>query len=119
MSKRDYVRDELADIERQIADKDPDDIGEDMSDLAAIGLARYDPKITPEQIAELVAAARGNGRSWDQIGNRLGMSGEETRKTYGRKSSGQSGLAIVVGGAAGVALIVLRHLVRNLGRVPR
>jgi hypothetical protein len=26
-----------------------------MSDLAAIGLARYDPKITPKQIAKLVA----------------------------------------------------------------
>ena len=76
MSKRGYVRQELADIEAQLADKDPDTVGEDMSDLAAVVLARYDQTITHEQIAELVAEARRRGRSWDQIANRLGMSGE-------------------------------------------
>jgi len=76
VSKRGYVRQELADIEAQLADKDPDTVGEDMSDLAAVVLARYDQTITHEQIAELVAEARRRGRSWDQIANRLGMSGE-------------------------------------------
>jgi hypothetical protein len=47
-----------------------------MSNLAAVVLARYDQTITHEQIAELVAEARRRGRSWDQIANRLGMSGE-------------------------------------------
>ena len=54
MSKRGYVRQELADIEARLADKDPDTVGEDMSDLAAVVLARYDQTITHEQIAELV-----------------------------------------------------------------
>jgi hypothetical protein len=49
------VRHELADIEDQLAGQDPGTVGEDMSDLAAIGLARYDPTITSGQIAELVA----------------------------------------------------------------
>src|SRR5580692_9788876 len=86
MSKRDYVREELADIERQLADKNPDAIGEDMSDLAAIGLARYDSEITPEQIARLVAVARGHGRSWEEIGSRLSISAENARKAYERRS---------------------------------
>ena len=88
MSKRGYVRQELADIEAQLADKDPDTVGEDMSDLAAVVLARYDQTITHEQIAELVAEARRNGRSWDQIGNRLGMSGEKARRAYEDQSGG-------------------------------
>ena len=40
MSKREYVRHELADIGDQLAGQDPGTVGEDMSDLAAIGLAR-------------------------------------------------------------------------------
>ena len=88
MSKRDYVRRELADIEDQLAGKDPASVGEDVSDLAALGLARYNPTITREQIAELVAEARRHGRSWDQIGNRLGMSGDKARKVYGDRSGG-------------------------------
>jgi hypothetical protein len=116
VSKRDYVRQELADIEAQLADKDPDTFGEDMSDLAAVGLARYDQTITPEQIAELVADARRRGRSWDQIGNRLGMSGEEARKEYGHGSGGLR-IAIVASGIAGAAVVVLR-LIRNLTRMP-
>jgi hypothetical protein len=88
MSKREYVRHELADIEDQLAGKDPGTLGEDMSDLAAIGLGRYNPTITPAQIAELVAEARRHGRSWDQIGNRLGMSGEEAHRVYGNRSGG-------------------------------
>jgi len=56
-----------------------------VSDLAAIGLARYNPTVIPGQIAELVAEARRYGRSWDQIGNRLGMSGD----TVAGKEAGQ------------------------------
>ncbi|SRR6266498_2611926 len=85
MNKRDYVRQELADIERQLADKHADTVGEDMTDLAAIGLARYNPEITAEQIGNLVAGARSHGRSWEQIGNRLGMTEEEARKEYGHR----------------------------------
>jgi hypothetical protein len=118
MNKRDYVQKELADIERQLADKDPDTVGEDMTDLAAIGLARYNPKITPEQIAELVAEARSHGRSWDQIGSRLGMSSEEARKAYGRPSGGLW-TAAVGSGIAGAVLLALRHLLRNLGGAHR
>src|SRR5215471_1722745 len=100
MSKRDYVREELADIERQVADKDPNAIGEDISDLAAIGLARYDPKITREQIAKLVTVAHSHGRSWEEIGSRLGMSAEDARKAYERRSRGGLGAAAARGGIA-------------------
>jgi hypothetical protein len=121
MSKRDYVREELADIERQVADKNPDAIGEDVSDLAAIGLARYDPKITPEQVAKLVAIARSHGRSWEEIGSRLGVSAEEARKAHehrARGSRGRLGVA-VAGGSIAAAVLALRHLLRSLGGVPR
>jgi hypothetical protein len=116
VSKRDYLRQELADIEAQLADKDPGTVGEDMSDLAAIGLARYDQTITFEQIAELVVEARRRGRSWDQIGNRLGMSSEEARKKYGHGSAGLR-TAIAASGVAGAVAVVLR-LIRNLSRMP-
>ena len=55
MSKREYVRQELADIEDQVAGKDPGSVGEDMSDLAALGLARYNPTITPVRSLSLCA----------------------------------------------------------------
>jgi hypothetical protein len=119
MSKRDYVRQELADIEDQLAGQDPDMAGKDISDLAAIGLARYNPKITPKQIAGLVAEARSHGRSWDQIGSRLGMSADEAREAYEhRPGKGASG-AVAKGAVAGAVLLALRHLLRNLGGVPR
>jgi hypothetical protein len=118
MSKREYVRHELADIEDQLADKNPDAVGEDMTDLAAIGLARYSPTTTPSQITELVAEARRHGRSWDQIGNRLGMSGDEARKVYGDGSSGLL-TAVATSGVGAAVLIAIRHLFRNLGRVSR
>jgi hypothetical protein len=96
MSKRDYVREELADIERQVAGKSPDAIGVDMSDLAAIGLARYDRKITPEQIAKLVRVARTHGRNWEEIGSRLGMSAEEARNAYDQRPSDAPALSVFV-----------------------
>jgi len=119
MSKRDYVRQELADIERQLDGQDPDTAGEDMTDLAAIGLARYNPEITPEQIAGLVADARSHGRTWDQIGSRLGMSADEARKAYGHRSGRGVSAAVAGTGIAGAVLLALRHLLRNLGGVPR
>ena len=118
MSKRECVRHELADIEDQLAGQDPGTVGDDMSDLAAIGLARYDRTITPGQIAELVVEARRNGRSWDQIGNRLGMSGEEARRAYEDQSGGLM-TAIVASSVAAAILVALRYLLRNLGRVSR
>jgi len=119
MSKRDYVREELADIERQVAGKSPDAIGEDVSDLAAIGLARYDPKITPGRITKLVTVARGHGRSWEEIGSRLGMSAEDARKAYEHRSRGRLGAAVAGSGIAAAAALALRHLLRSLGGVPR
>lgn len=117
MSKRDYVKQELADIERQLAGKRPDDVGEDMSDLAAIGMARYDPKISAEQIGNLVAAARSHGRSWDQIGSRLGMSAEEARKVYERRSSRNSvGMTTARSGIAVTVRLALRHVLRTITR---
>jgi DNA-directed RNA polymerase specialized sigma24 family protein len=118
MSKRDYVREELADIESQVADKNPDAIGEDVSDLAAIGLARYDPRITPDQLAKLVVVARSHGRSWEEIGSRLGMSAEDARKTHEHRSRGRL-RAAVAGGSLAAAVLALRHLLRSLGGVPR
>jgi hypothetical protein len=87
-------------------------------DLVAIGLARYNPTVIPGQIAELVAEARRHGRSWDQIGDRLGMSGEEARTAYEDQSGGLI-TVIVASGLGAAVLMMLRHQLRNLGRVSR
>jgi hypothetical protein len=118
MSKREYVRQELADIENQLGDKDPGIVGEDVSDLAAIGLARYNPTITRGQLAKLVAEARRHGRTWDQIGSRLGMSSEEARRAYGDRFGGLLA-TITASGAVAAVLMALRHLLRNLDKAPR
>jgi hypothetical protein len=119
MSKSEYVGEELADIERQLAGRQPDATGEDMSDLAAIGLARYDPKITAARIEKLVAEARARGRSWEQIGSRLGLPAEEARRNYEHPSHPGLRAAVVGGGVLGAVLLAVRHLVRNFGGIPR
>lgn len=38
-----------------------------------------------QRLADVVAAARGAGISWDRIGQRLGLNGETVRVRYGRR----------------------------------
>lgn len=85
-----------------------------MSNLADIGLARYERKITPEKIAKLVTVARSHGRSWEEIGSRLGMSAEEARKAYEHWSRVRFGAAVAGGGIAAATALVLRRLLRSL-----
>jgi hypothetical protein len=50
--------------------------------LGVIGYANELPGVTPKIMSDLIAAARANGRSWEEIGNRLGMSGEEAAAAF-------------------------------------
>jgi hypothetical protein len=60
----------------------PADAKEDLRDLGVIGYANTLPGVTPEMLAMLIAEARRNGRSWDQIGRRLGMTVAEAESAY-------------------------------------
>lgn len=82
MTRREYVARELEDIDRQLAGRDPGDVGHDQSDLGAIGAARYKPGITESEVRNLVTVALQRGRTWSQIGARLGMSAEEAKRFY-------------------------------------
>jgi hypothetical protein len=59
---------------------------EDMRDLGVIGYANSLPGIRPSVLRELIATARRNGRSWDEIGRRLSMTAGEAEAAYGRLS---------------------------------
>ena len=67
MSKRDLCE-ELADIERQIADKNPDAISEDMSYLAALGLADTIRKSLVYGYGQIVTEFFDVGESGDGVG---------------------------------------------------
>jgi hypothetical protein len=84
MTERDTAKRELAEYERWAADH-PDAPGIDASDLAAIGAARSEPGITRAQVAGLVRTAQAHGRTWGEIADRLGMTAEQARRTYGTK----------------------------------
>jgi hypothetical protein len=60
----------------------PADAKEDLRDLGVIGYANTLPGVTPQMLAMLIAEARRNGRSWDQIGRRLGMTAAEAESAY-------------------------------------
>lgn len=55
---------------------------EDPADLRRIGLALRGVADEQRQVEDAVAAARGNGRSWGEIGLILGVSRQAARERY-------------------------------------
>jgi hypothetical protein len=60
----------------------PPDAAEDLRDLGVIGYANSLPGVTPRLLRELIGTARHKGRSWDEIGRRLGMTAFEAEAAY-------------------------------------
>jgi len=60
---------------------------EDPTDLRRIGLALRDLADDQREVDEAVAAARGNGRSWGEIGLVLGTSRQAARERYGQPAA--------------------------------
>jgi hypothetical protein len=83
-SEREIAERELAEYERWAA-AHPDAEGVDATDLAAIGAARYERGITKAQVARLVQVALEHGHTWDEIADRLGMTPEQAKRSYGTK----------------------------------
>lgn len=54
----------------------------DASDLAAISRARDAIEASNDLLDKAVAAAKANGRTWDEIGFYLGMSRQQAHRTY-------------------------------------
>lgn len=126
MTEPETARQEIAEYERW-ASKHPDATGTDASDLAAIGAARYQQGITHAHVAHLVRTARDHGRSWSEIGDRLGMTPTEAERSYGPEvtlnlsllrsiySSLLTGVANVLG-AASHALSAAENMARQHSR---
>lgn len=66
----------------ELFDSLPDGAATDASDLTAIGAAVHDRTTADAAVAERVAAARANGRSWGAIGAYLGVSRQAARERY-------------------------------------
>lgn len=60
---------------------------EDPQDLRRIGLALVDLAAAEQELADAVAEARGNGRSWGEIAMVLGVSKQAARERYGDAAS--------------------------------
>lgn len=59
---------------------------EDPRDLRRIGLALGDVAAAESELADAVAAARANSRSWGEIALALGVSKQAARERYGQTS---------------------------------
>lgn len=59
---------------------------DDPRDLRRIGLALGDLAEAEHELADAVAAARANGRSWGEIALVLGVSKQAARERYGQAS---------------------------------
>ena len=80
MSKKTTLRD----IEQLLDIIDLDDYPvDDPADLRRIGLAAQDVERAKTELAESVAAARANGRSWGFIGLVLGISKQAAQQRFG------------------------------------
>lgn len=74
----------LRDIEQLLDVIDLDDYPvDDPADLRRIGLAAKDVERAKTELAEAVAAARANGRSWGIIGLVLGISKQAAQQRFG------------------------------------
>ncbi len=87
MSKKTTLRD----IEQLLDVIDLDDYPvDDPADLRRIGLAAKDVERAKNELAEAVAAARANGRSWGFIGLVLGISKQAAQQRFGESSPEKS-----------------------------
>jgi hypothetical protein len=75
-----------AKILEYLAEPTPPQAVADLRDLGVIGYANELPGVTPTILHDLIAAARANGRTWQEIGNRLDMTGEEAEATFKKLS---------------------------------
>jgi hypothetical protein len=55
-----------------------------VDDLREVGVALAEVATAQRHLTEAVAAARGNGRSWGEIGSVLGVSKQGARERFGR-----------------------------------
>jgi hypothetical protein len=81
--------DELAETEVLLDKLDPTDLDSaeaDASDLRRIGEAAVAIDHARDALAEAVASARSQGRSWGQIGMVLGVSRQAARERFGTPS---------------------------------
>lgn len=69
-------------IDEYLAEPMPAETAADLRDLGVIGYANDLPGVTPQIMHDLIAAARANGRSWQEIGNRLDMTGEGAEAAF-------------------------------------
>jgi len=68
--------------------------GEDVSDLGALGEARF-TDLSREEIIRRIAFARGRGRSWQDISTYLGITEEAALRLYGGHDQKESPLAVM------------------------
>lgn len=80
----------VRDIEQLLDTINLDDYSaEDPADLRRIGLAAQDVERAKVELAEAVAAARANGRSWGFIGLVLGISKQAAQQRFGDSTPAQ------------------------------
>jgi hypothetical protein len=89
------------------------EIRADLRDLAAIGLASSIPDVSKADMRELVQDALASGRSWDEIGQRLGVTAAKARRIYGNQAKPTQ---VDTSVWAELALSVLEALQRALDR---
>lgn len=73
-------------IDEYLAEPMPSEAVADLRDLGVIGYANELPGVTPAIMHDLIATARANGRSWQEIGNRLDMTDEEAEAAFKKLS---------------------------------
>ncbi len=77
-----------AEAEAWLNSLDPDVTpAEDVADLRRVGLALNAVAVAEGELADAVAAARGSGRSWGDIGLVLGVSKQSARERFGTVST--------------------------------
>jgi hypothetical protein len=83
---REQLKKALSDTEVWLDQLDPETIASDESDAAdlrAIGEALHAVAASDLALADQVARARANGRTWTQIGSVLGVSKQAARERFG------------------------------------
>ncbi len=85
---REQLKKALADTESWLDNLDPNGLASaesDGADLRAIGEALRTVAASDLSLAEQVAKARANGRTWTQIGAVLGVSKQAARERFGER----------------------------------
>lgn len=83
---REQLQKALADTEAWLESLDPQTLASpdsDAADLRAIGEALHDVAASDLSLADKVAEARANGRTWTQIGTVLGVTKQAARERFG------------------------------------